>query len=157
MINYIEGDLFANLDKSKKICMPHVCNCLGKMGSGFVIPLAKHFPKAKEEYLNLGKWELGTTQFVNNGFITVANMIAQTLGGSERPLFYNYLVKCMEQVTEYCHLNMAEIVCPLFGSGLAKGDPDFIEELMIDCWIKRDISVTVYYLKDFLPKGWSPK
>lgn len=157
MINYIEGDLFANLDKSKKICIPHVCNCLGKMGSGFVVPLAQNFPKAKEEYLKLENWKLGTTQFVNvSENITVANMIAQTLGG-ERPLFYNHLVQCMEIVVDFTKQSNSEIISPMFGSQLAKGNWLFIQELINDCWLKQGLDVTIFYLKGQTPIGWTPK
>jgi hypothetical protein len=44
------------------------------------------------------------------------------------------------------HVNKPVIICPKFGSGLAGGKWDFIEELIIDCWCKQSIDVTVCYL-----------
>lgn len=122
------------------------------------MPLARKFPLVKEcyhsyieEYKDADCEPLGTTQFVeipNTRFI-VANMIAQTLGG-KRPLFYNHLVDCMENVadTVLCRseIGLCEIVCPKFGSALAGGNWEFIKELIEDCWEKRGIKVTVYAL-----------
>ena len=79
-------------------------------------------------------------------------MVAQTLGGV-RPLYYNHLVACMEKVTE-CVLKGKEdwpdktirIIAPAFGSNLAGGEWEFIEQLIHDCWIERKIDVTIYYL-----------
>jgi hypothetical protein len=49
-----------------------------------------------------------------------------------------------------------QIICPMFGSGLAGGDWNFVEKLIEDCWLRRDIPVTVCYLPQFLPSNWSP-
>jgi hypothetical protein len=75
-------------------------------------------------------------------------MCAQTLGGY-RPLFYNHLAKCMDDLASFItnerdewH-DISEIVCPRFGSGLAGGNAVFIEELIKDCWVKEGISVTI--------------
>jgi len=106
-IKYVEADLFEHIKTvDSDIVIPHVCNNLGKMGAGFVIPLEQNFPEAKECYLGWfeGKlaessdshhqtdaFGLGETQFVrvvdNPKVIVVANMVAQTLGG-KRPLYY---------------------------------------------------------------------
>jgi hypothetical protein len=156
-IEYIEGDLFAGVKEEKDpVFICHVCNCLGGWGAGFVIPLAKHFPLAREEYLKshaANELVLGQTQFVEvreQPAIVVCNMIAQTLGG-ERPLYYNHLACCMDAVAADVP---RKIVAPLFGSGLAGGDWNIIEQLIIDCWIKQEIPVTIYYLPGTLPKNW---
>jgi len=157
-IQYVEGDLFAGIKEEKDpIFICHIVNCKGGWGAGFVLPLAKNFPQAREEYVKLFTTSgliLGQTQFVKvqeNPAIIVCNMIAQTLGG-ERPLFYNHLASCMDAVAEKVP-DGGKIICPLFGSSLAGGNPMFIRELMLDCWIKRGIPVTVYYLPGQLPEG----
>ena len=181
---YIEGDLFEHdYDTARTTIIAHVCNDQGVMGSGFVVPLAQHFPWAKEAYVNwfkdnplqlgvellgeVGSPGRGQTQMVTvrsnehrqamfygakdySDRIVVANMVAQDLG-SNRPLYYNDLVKCMEQVAKSDEVACgAEIICPMFGSALAGGDWRFIEELITDCWLMRGIQVTVYYLERFL-------
>lgn len=193
MIKYVEGDLFEHIKTiNKRVIIPHVCNSLGKMGSGFVIPLQKHFPLAKELYIKwcndidmqsigvrrfaidnelhyqTGEFGLGKTQFIkvsndeNGNYtpqITVANMIAQSLGG-ERPLFYNKLVHCMEDVATHVMMTDAKlkdntvIVAPLFGSSLAGGNWLFIEELIIDIWDEYEVNIC--YLPQHLPYNWSP-
>jgi hypothetical protein len=153
MIKYIEGDMFGdlkNIPENEMVFLPHVCNDQKAWGQGFVGPLGKNYPVAKNNYLNSKSIVLGHTQFIpvsNN--IIVCNMVAQTLGGV-RPLYYNHLVVCMERVAETIHtFNWDEkkrIIAPAFGSNLAGGDWNFITELINDCWIDRGIDVTIYYL-----------
>lgn len=94
-----------------------------------------------------GEFALGETQVVqaSSPDLFVANMVAQILGGS-RPLFYNHLVKCMEYVGNFAKEQNAKIMCPMFGSALAGGDWKFIEQLIEDIWLTKDIDVTVFYL-----------
>jgi hypothetical protein len=163
-IKYIEGDLFAGVENSKKnIIIPHVVNNRRVWGAGFVIPLGRKYPLAMNEYLSWSNddilpFELGT-QFVKvkeDPIVIVANMLAQGLGENRRPLYYQHLVHCMQQVAGVAIHRNADIVCPLFGSGLAGGDWRFIQELIVDLWIDADIDVTVYYLRNSLPKNWVP-
>ena len=152
-INYVEGDLFEGIKKSKckgTIFIPHVCNDKGAWGAGFVLPLAKYFPQARESYLKCGP-VLGLVDYVtivdktkNHIDYIICNMVAQTLGG-ERPLFYNHLVKCMEKVRQCLDIG-DEIHAPQFGAGLAGGNWHFIEKLIEDCWlrIQNPPKVTIY-------------
>ena len=171
-IEYREGDLFSHpFSKNNTITfLSHVCNSHGAMGSGFVVPLTNKFPKVRSDYLqwanqndSLKPFELGQTQFVecesDGENLVVCNMVAQTLGG-DRPLFYNKLANCMDDVARLANSKQiqsdckVEIVAPLFGAGLAKGNWLFIEELIQDCW--SDFTVFVYYLPDNLPHNWTP-
>jgi O-acetyl-ADP-ribose deacetylase (regulator of RNase III) len=68
--------------------------------------------------------------------------------GGKRPLDYAKLATAMSKLGDalsrcdtYC-----EIHCPLFGSGLAGGNWDIIEKLIIDAWTRQGIPVTVYQL-----------
>jgi hypothetical protein len=157
MIKYVKGDLFFAVKDLDNFVIPHVVNTKGAWGAGFVIPLGNNFPEAKNRYLNVFNGQeseieekdlLGKTSFVvldkkEKSF--VANMFAQTLGG-QRPLFYNHLSKCMDEVAKVAKHDSLEIHAPAFGSNLAGGDWNFIEQLIIDCWIKESIDVTIYYL-----------
>jgi len=150
MIKYIDGDLFQIIKSlsHQKILIPHVCNMHRVAGAGFVLPLQKHFPFSLVEYKSKDTdWNLGDLNLYKRGNITIANMIAQTLGG-KRPIYYNALSKCMDGVADYCTKEGSQIISPLFGSGLANGDPYIIEELMIDCWVRRNIGVTVVQYKE---------
>lgn len=168
--NYVCGDLFAAVesitDKSRCIIVPHVCNDAGAWGAGFVIPLGRKWPKVRNLYLEwhetqglekgdkpfcLG--EIQTVYVVQQPLTLVCNMIAQHKTGGVRPLRYQHLAECMEKVGALASaLPNCEIHAPAFGAGLAGGNWDFVHELIVDCWKRRDIPVTIYYL----PGTFSP-
>lgn len=161
---YVEGDLLAEIKKAPpghKILIPHVVNNIGKWGAGFSGPLGEAFPEAKRNYLmHFGEGyegvraksflTLGDSQFVYaDEDFRVANMVAQDgVGKSERRVLYNVLVRCMEEVARVFRDTGWAIHCPKFGCGLAGGNWYFIEELIRDCWIRRGIEVTVYWLPE---------
>lgn len=154
-IKYIKGDLFQNLPTDKNIVISHVCNNLGKIASGFVVPLIKKWPKVKEEYLK--NFKLGNVNFVEvEPNITVANMISQVglIGiNNKRPLKYDILVDCMKLVGWYTKNHFlkgeeASIYAPKFGSLRSGGNWSFIEELINDIWITNDIKVTIFEYKE---------
>src|SRR5581483_3425636 len=60
LLSYVEGDLFGPIKAmtGKTVLLPHVCNNRGAWGSGFVVPLMRHFPKTRELYM---KWFNGET------------------------------------------------------------------------------------------------
>lgn len=166
-ITYVEGDLFGpavEAAKNNPVIIPHVVNSAGVFGSGFVVPLGRHFPRAKEAYhawhegVNITNipFELGNTLLVSvTNEIDVAHMLAQTLGGS-RPLYYNHLARCMDHVGEYAsNFGPCDIHAPAFGSGLAGGNWFFIEQLINDCWLRRNLNVTIYYLPGTMPDNWT--
>jgi hypothetical protein len=161
-IEYVQGDLFDMVEPG--VVIPHVCNCDNKWGRGFVVPLIQHYLKARtafDDWYN-GKqkdWmppcQLGRTQIVEvEPQIYVANMVAQVFYcweglRSSRPLYYNALVTCMESVArsiitrqDASPVNL-RILAPKFGSELAGGNWDFIEDLIYDIWIEKQISVTI--------------
>lgn len=137
------------------IVIPHVVNNAGKMASGFVVPLCKKWPIVKEEYIrwkNVGycltpmsmPYALGCTQHINvENDVYVANMIAQTLYDRPRPLRYNKLCDCMEHVATFAKAKRLSILAPKFGSELAGGKWEFVEDLIYDIWIEKRISVTI--------------
>jgi hypothetical protein len=152
----------------------HICNDIGAWGAGFVLALNEHYPQAKEAYLKWYRGdetnpavplELGITQFVDVApNVVVCNMIAQQGIGHDRPLRYNALVSCMDHVARVMEASklcrdgksmvfdtqkvdhQPEIHAPFFGSGLAGGDWKFIEQLIIDCWSRKNIRVIIYDL-----------
>ncbi|MCK9558096.1 MAG: Appr-1-p processing protein [Candidatus Cloacimonetes bacterium] len=161
-IKYVEGDLFKfvpeKCNPNKTACICHVVNDLGRWGSGFVLPLADHFPKAEKEYLKWARGEqvewntpfkLGAVQHVDvSENVIVYNMVGQHGVGHPRPLRYNALSSCMDKVARLIENDdrLIEIHAPLFGSDLAGGDWNFIEQLIIDCWLRNNIPVTIYRL-----------
>lgn len=139
IVNYINADTV----------VPHIVNILGAAASGVVIPIFNKVPEGRTEYEDLcqrymGDSEslLGITQFIDGVNGNIANMFAQTLGG-QRPLFYNHLSTCMDDVAKYCIEMDKTIVAPKFGTMRANGRWDIILELIEDCWIRKDIDVTI--------------
>lgn len=142
-----QGDLFDHLPK--KCIIPHVVNNRGAFLSGFVVPLAKNFPKCKQDYekvcKNLSREDqdklLGEVWY-SHGDIMIAHMFAQTLEGI-RPLRYDKLVHCMEHVGITAKSKKLPIFTCRFGSLRSGGNWEFIKELIQDIW--GDLDVTVYY------------
>ena len=170
MITYHEGDLFEHLDSfvaertiDVVTIVPHIVNNIGAWGSGFVIPLGKRYPRAREAYLEgMKERPLGFTQFVHvSENVIVANMVAQegvrpkTMDGNlVPPIRYDALQDCMMAVANKITNKKVQIYCPLFGAGLAGGDWNVIEALIQQFWDY--IPVQVYYIRDKLPPGWLP-
>jgi hypothetical protein len=169
-IKYVMGDLFAhfpaNLPEGRKAVIAHIVNNQRAWGAGFVVPLGKKYPKAQESYLSrwsddnsrsLDKGQVDYVRVSEDPPIFVANMCAQTLGG-KRPLDYDALVSCMRNVGDQAESNREnyQIHAPMFGSGLAGGNWDFIVNLIEDIWLARKLEVTIYWLPQFVPQGWKP-
>ncbi len=169
MIKYVEGNLFDFIDDHNPVVIAHVCNNQGAWGAGFVVPLGQKYPVAELAYRDWYNWtdrknryisllpeivyeneacDLGFIQIVQaKPHIHVVNMVAQTLGG-QRPLHYNYLCSCMDLLADWMiDWKHSHIICPQFGSGLAGGDWNVIEQLIIDCWIRAGLNVTVVRYK----------
>lgn len=169
-IKYVTGDLFEKLPHessvSKHKIIAHVCNDVGAWGSGFVVPLGRKWPVAKEKYLEWAGYtsdpdvhpdkliKLGKNQIIcveehaNMGSIYVANMVAQhgvVSPRNTRPINYAALGSIMFDIPK--QFTYFEIHCPCFGAGLACGDWDVIEILIHDAWIRQGVPVTVYQLE----------
>lgn len=146
------------------VFVPHVCNNIDLFGAGFAAQVSDTYPVVKENYHLLGKTFLksnfGYSQVVkayeNEKFkhkLYFVNMISQNGTknfNNERPLNYLALVKSMSSLAQYIYRNTGfangsekvEIHCPRFGSGLAGGNWNFIENLIEDIW--GAFFVTVY-------------
>lgn len=149
MIKYLKGDLFELIDDFDGITyVPHIVNNEGLWKTGFVKAVDTYSPKPYNRYKYMFNDYtpkdrlLGLNQYIAaTGQVCIVNMFAQTFGG-DRPLHYNHLVKCMEDIVFYYGMN-DRIVCPKFGSLRAGGDWNFIEKLIEDCWVRQGLDVTV--------------
>lgn len=163
----INQDLFLSIEEllislnSTTIIVPHVCNNADIFGGGFTAGIVKYYPIVRDNYHMLGlsflKKNLGHVQFIvakenkkNNNKIIFANMIAQngTISrNNPRSLNYLALCKSMVSVSSYIKNNIdpneqqAQIHCPKFGSGLAGGNWNFIQDLISDIWSDLDIFI----------------
>ena len=144
MLTYKYCDLFHDLKRDHLIF--HVVNSVGAWGAGFVVPLGQHFPEAQQAYLDIQEYRLGEVQFITNeDIIVIANAIAQKgcmSYDNPKPLSYKHLKRCMKIAGDFCRLNELAIQAPKFGSGLAGGNWEIIENLIKYIW--KDINVTIY-------------
>ena len=161
-VTYLVGDATDPIiidNKLSVIC--HCCNSIGAWGAGFVLPLGKKYPKAKDSYKkyiesNKGKNILGTVDYVKvSNDIAVANIIGQprlypTKNG-EIPLDYNALkngfIDVIEKFTS--HSIPFSVHMPRIGCGLAGGDWNIVENIIKKTFLQHKIEVFVYdYRKD---------
>jgi hypothetical protein len=155
MIKIESGDLFKSPKKKCLIC--HCVNDLGFYSSGFVAAINKNLgPKPKSDYQNAirnSHYGLGKVNYsrvnLDSKIITVANMCGQhgVAGASkgsirnEKPIRYAALVHCMENVLEYVNKYPQPLLCPKFGSALARGNWAFIYELIEEIWGNLDVTI----------------
>lgn len=153
-------DRVSSQQNNSSVVIPHVCNNINLFGAGFAAAIDKKFPIVKENFHLLGnKAKLGYVQYINvynnklsNNSLVIANMIAQNKvisHNNPRPLNYEALVRCMIDVRNYCSNiknldTKIEIHCPKFGSGLAGGNWNFIEQLIIDIWSQFPVFIYSY-------------
>ncbi|WP_315120855.1 macro domain-containing protein [uncultured Clostridium sp.] len=150
-INYIKGDVTNPSGEGKKIIV-HVCNDIGAWGKGFVLALSKRWINPEQEYRNWYKdgenFSLGEVQFVEvTSDIVVANMIGQRGIRSNKsvpPIRYEAINKCLEKVGDKAGEMQASVHMPRIGCGLAGGEWRFIEPLIKQNLIERNIHVFVY-------------
>jgi hypothetical protein len=152
-ILYVKGDATAPIGEGNKILI-HCCNDKGRWGRGFVLALTRRWKAPEREYRNWYSskkgFKLGKVQYVKvEEDLVVCNMIGQhdtrTISGVP-PIRYGAIRKCLDKVAEAAIINKASVHAPKFGSALAGGSWDKIEELINECLIEKGVNVTVYSL-----------
>lgn len=149
-----------NQHRGNSVIIPHICNNVNLFSAGFAAQIAEKFPIVKENFHLLGKKAiLGNVQHIlvahNKSYghkLYISNMIAQNgIRGlkNPRPINYGALARCMEDVKNFASqllrqedITKVQIHAPKFGSGLAGGDWNFIENLIEDIW--NSIEVYIY-------------
>lgn len=138
MIEYKIGDAtgpFRDIDAGPKILI-HCCNSKGLWGAGFVLAVSKKWPEPealfrknfKEDFSKLGDIQVCA---VETDFVVV-NMIGQEIGwkDGQPPIRYWAIEQALKKVARLADWMGASIVAPRFGSALAGGDWNKIEELI---------------------------
>jgi len=151
-INYLKGDATKPEMVGNKI-IAHICNDIGGWGKGFVVAISKRW---KEPELSYREWyksgenfNLGEIQLVQaTSDIWIANMIGQhkinqNLNGIP-PIRYEAVEICLKKLAEEA-LSLNAVVCmPRIGCGLAGGEWEKIEQIIIRTLIHRKVGVYVY-------------
>lgn len=134
-ITYLIGDVTHPLENGLKI-IPHVCNDIGLWGSGVVMAISKRWKEPEIEYRKIEKYLLGSVQFIPvSENIIVANMIGQHGVGYNKvnpPIRYDAVRTALISVNNLCEKIGATIHAPRFGAGLAGGNWNEIEKIIVD-------------------------
>lgn len=145
-VTYVSGD--ATRPEPRPALIVHICNDIGRWGSGFVVPLGKRYPEAREDYLAMRERVLGDAKFVSvdaENNLVVANMIAQH--GIKRdpagipPIRYDALDATLARVERWLD-SMEElrsgwsVHMPRIGCGLAGGTWQQVQPL-VDLHLRR--------------------
>ncbi len=141
------------------VLIAHMCNDANRFGAGFTHALNKKWKEPGKVYSNFCERNknvpiLGKVCYAKiNSKLVIANMIGQNGTVSKDnpiPIKYKALINCMSEVAAYIELiqcqtsNPVVIHAPKFGSELAKGDWNFILELIREIWLENGIDVVVY-------------
>ena len=174
VLKTIQGDCTRpHREGAMKTIIPHVVNDMGRWGSGFVNAITKRWGNGPQqayyawhqerlETFSGAKWEVDVDQLVDpfalgglqivglRNQVHIANMVGQhrTIDDTEDdrpPIRYGALAKAMASVGDYAEtLLNVQICCPKFGSDLAGGDWNVIEQLIREIWVDRGLLVNVY-------------
>ena len=151
-IKYINGDVRCPSQNGYKLII-HCCNDIGAMGAGVALSIAKKWPIVKQAYRNWHKdqpqsFKLGEIQRVPvEEDISVVNMIGQHGIGfkdGKPPIRYEAIRECLKKVCNICKKFNCSVHAPKFGSDLAGGNWDIIEQIINEELIEKDIEVIVY-------------
>lgn len=155
MIQYIKGDATYPISDGNKIIV-HICNDIGKWGSGFVLAISKRWMKPKDEYM---KWyssqqdfKLGNCQIVKvSDEIYVANLIGQhkivtKYDVNYIPIRYDAIEIGLKLVKIKAEELNASLHMPRIGCGLAKGNWNTISDIIERTFDDNNTQVYVYDL-----------
>ncbi len=149
------------------VVIAHCCNNLGAWGKGFVLALSRKWEKPEKVYRDFCERNtmatiilpiLGKVCYAKiDNHLVIANMIAQNSivsADNPIPIKYKALTECMTEVVNYIEMikkqtsNPVVIHCPKFGSLRAKGNWEFILELIREIWLEQGIDVVVYEFEE---------
>ena len=144
-INYIKGDATNPVGDGKKIIC-HICNNYGAWGAGFVLALSKKWSYPEEYYKAMKNYVLGNVVVLQvENDIYVANMIAQhgikPDANGKPPIRYDALKASLSKVNKIAVEMNATVHMPKIGAGLAGGDWNTIERIILDTLM---VDTTVY-------------
>ena len=154
--------------KDEIVIIPHCCNDKNIWGGGFVIALSNKWKEPEQRYRDFCKQKplpmLGKVCYAKiDDHLAVANMVAQhdiVSKDNPIPIKYQALANCMFDVVGYIKMIEAKtgktvvIHAPKFGSLRAKGNWDFILELIREIWLENNINVVIY---DYVEKYPNPQ
>ena len=147
MLQYKNGDI---LEAEEKIIC-HQTNCLGIMGAGLALQIARKYPEVDKKYrdfcIEYGEWNfLGQTQLVNtHDDKIIANCFGQQRPGFGKQTDYKALKTCLKAVEEFANQNNFSVAIPYkIGCGLAGGDWNTVEKIIKGIFEMSPIKCVIY-------------
>jgi O-acetyl-ADP-ribose deacetylase (regulator of RNase III) len=154
-IEYLVGDATRPVGSGSKI-IAHICNDAGAWGAGFVIAISQRWLEPAAAYKSwhaeraFNDFNLGAVQLVNvEEDLFIANMIGQNNYGRNLrvpPIRYEAVDTALETLGDIAIDIEASVHMPRIGCGLAGGQWDIIEPLIVKNLSSREIPVSVYDL-----------
>lgn len=150
MFKVVKGDLLFLAGRGDFDVIVHGCNCFNIMGAGIAKVIKGEIPEAYQadnrtvrgDMSKLGGYSLATVSYRENKKLTVINAYVQYSYGrkdGERYLKYWALRNVLKKVSE--NFKGDRIGLPRIGSGLAGGDPVYIESIMRATLIGCDVTL----------------
>jgi O-acetyl-ADP-ribose deacetylase (regulator of RNase III) len=151
-IIYLKGDATNPLQQGNKLIV-HICNDIGTWGKGFVLAVSKRWKAPEQAYRSWFKssenFKLGEVQFVKvENDIWIANVIGQHKINKDEngnpPIRYQAIEVGLKKIADFALVNNASIHMPRIGCGLAGGNWDKIEPIVLEALSENALSVFVY-------------
>ncbi len=145
-VAYKRGDA-ALANPNRTTIIAHVVNDVGAWGRGFVIALAKRYPRARSDYRKgWSAFRLGEVQWVFQDGVRIANMFAQRdVVGPKPRVRYGALQRCLTEVFELALDINAIIHMPRVGCGLGGGSWDVVKSIIDECiQFRYDADVVIF-------------
>jgi O-acetyl-ADP-ribose deacetylase (regulator of RNase III) len=150
-LTIVRGDAAAPHGDGNKLIV-HCCNNVGAWGAGFVLSLSKKWPQVEARYKSMFKMRkfmyLGYVQYIKvSDGITVANLIGQHSVGWHAhtpPIVYQAIEIGLYDIAQHASERGYSVHCPKFGSDLAGGNWNHIEDMLRHIVCRRNVHVTVY-------------
>ncbi len=152
MLNYAFGDLVRDAHTFDAII--HGCNCFNSMGAGIAAMIAKKCPEAYQvdQSTDSGsKNKLGGYTHYDYDEFTVINAYTQFYPGAqeneqtkEKSIYIREwaIRKSMRKIKE--NFSGKRLALPLIGAGLAGGDWERIEKIILEELIGEDVTIVIW-------------
>lgn len=152
LLNYTFGDLVRDAHTFDAII--HGCNCFISMGSGIAAMISKKFPEAygvDKKTEKGSKKKLGGYTHYSYDEFTVINAYTQFYSGAqekeqtkERSIYIREwaIRKSMRKIKQ--NFSGKRLALPLIGAGIAGGDWERIEKIILEELIGEDVTIVVW-------------
>ena len=150
MLNYLIGDAtYPSIKEDSKGIIAHIVNDQGGWGRGFVLALSQRWPELRRRYKLWSQTQEFVLGNINSTWVEpniyVVDMLAQK-GYYNRitnpvPLDYEALRSCLIKLNDLSIILNSSIHMPKIGSGLAGGNWNTIEELILRYLGERDVFI----------------